>query len=59
MRGTLTETSRNGREGNRVAGAETGALSPVPRTPLYERLVERLRTHVLQADAGDDIGLIA
>jgi len=36
-----------------VAGAETGALSPVPRTPLYERLVERLRTHVLQADAGD------
>jgi GntR family transcriptional regulator, transcriptional repressor for pyruvate dehydrogenase complex len=53
VRGTLTETSRNGREGNRVAGAETGALSPVPRTPLYERLVERLRTHVLQADAGD------
>ena len=36
-----------------MAGAETGALSPVPRTPLYERLVERLRTHVLQADAGD------
>ena len=38
-----------------MAGAETGALSPVPRTPLYERLVGRLRTHVLQADlrAGD------
>lgn len=28
----------------------TGALSPVTRTPLYERLAERLRAHVREAD---------
>jgi len=29
---------------------ELGALSPLARTPLYERLVERLRAHVREAD---------
>jgi GntR family transcriptional repressor for pyruvate dehydrogenase complex len=35
-----------------MAVRETGALSPMQRSPLYERLVERLRAHVIEAGLG-------
>jgi GntR family transcriptional regulator, transcriptional repressor for pyruvate dehydrogenase complex len=37
-----------GRTRTEMSRSNGGALSPVPRTPLYERLVQRLRAHVVE-----------